>query len=383
MLFDDLDKKIKEAAEQHHPAYDENAWRKMEKLLNQHLPQQKDDRRRVLLFSLLLLLIGGGTFFVITRPGSKSSGPDAPARNNQSKVAPVIDNKPNEKTLDVANSRLQNQNSVPKSDNSFQRNQPQNFERVNPSLARNAIRSSQTITPESDLLNRQTTVASNSSNETRTAPVEKLNDRKDNAINSTTTSSSPNSSNLNSDEKTSNKIAQAQTKPSADQAALSTAEKSTPQRKNPRSSNGFGFFASAGPDVSKAGSSKTGKTTLVYGGGVSYKLNRFNFRTGVFISKKIYWANPDDYKLSWTPPQSVKFEGADANCDVLEIPVKLSYSFIDKEKSSWFAGAGLSSYLMKKESYVYNYKTNSSTFSYPYETKNENKHYFSILNLSA
>ncbi len=39
MLFDNFDKKIKEAAEQHHPAYDENAWRKMENLLDQHLPQ--------------------------------------------------------------------------------------------------------------------------------------------------------------------------------------------------------------------------------------------------------------------------------------------------------------------------------------------------------
>ena len=43
--------RIKEAAEQHHPAYDENAWQKMEKLLNQHLPQRKDDRRKVFFFA--------------------------------------------------------------------------------------------------------------------------------------------------------------------------------------------------------------------------------------------------------------------------------------------------------------------------------------------
>ena len=135
--------------------------------------------------------------------------------------------------------------------------------------------------------------------------------------------------------------------------------------------------------MSKAGSSKTGKTTLVYGAGIGYTLNRFAIRAGIFASKKIYWASPDDYTLSRTPPPSVKFEGADANCDVVEIPVKLSYSFIDKDKSSWFAGAGLSSYIMKKESYVFTYKTPSGTIPYPYEAKNENKHYFSILNLSA
>jgi hypothetical protein len=39
---------------------------------------------------------------------------------------------------------------------------------------------------------------------------------------------------------------------------------------------------------------------------------------------------------------------------------------------------------MKKEKYVYNYETSAgNTYTYPYETRNENKHYFSVLNLSA
>src|ERR1700741_4582486 len=70
MQFEDLDKKIKEAADQHHPAYDEKAWRKMEKLLNQHLPLQKDDRRRIL-FLLLFLLVGVGGFLMISQPWNK------------------------------------------------------------------------------------------------------------------------------------------------------------------------------------------------------------------------------------------------------------------------------------------------------------------------
>ena len=61
MQFDFFDKKIKEAAENHHPAYDEKAWTKMEKLLDKHLPQKKDDRRRIIFFLLLFfLLVGGG-----------------------------------------------------------------------------------------------------------------------------------------------------------------------------------------------------------------------------------------------------------------------------------------------------------------------------------
>ena len=47
MQSEEFDKKIKEAADHHHPAYDEKAWMKMEKLLDTHLPQKKDDRRRI------------------------------------------------------------------------------------------------------------------------------------------------------------------------------------------------------------------------------------------------------------------------------------------------------------------------------------------------
>src|SRR5258705_2483585 len=73
MQFDDLDNKIKEAADQHHPAYDEKAWHKMEKLLNEHLPQPKNDGRRIIFFLLFFLLIGGGVFIVISKPWEKNS----------------------------------------------------------------------------------------------------------------------------------------------------------------------------------------------------------------------------------------------------------------------------------------------------------------------
>ena len=59
MQSEKMNIKIREAAENHHPAYDEKAWEKMEKLLDKHLPQKKDDRRRIIFFLLLFLLLGG------------------------------------------------------------------------------------------------------------------------------------------------------------------------------------------------------------------------------------------------------------------------------------------------------------------------------------
>ena len=76
MWDEEINKKIKDAADQYHPAYDDNAWNKMEQMLDEHLPQKKD-RRRIIYFLPLVLLLAGGIFFVISRkepiPSSKIS----------------------------------------------------------------------------------------------------------------------------------------------------------------------------------------------------------------------------------------------------------------------------------------------------------------------
>ena len=42
MQFEEFDNKIREAADHHHPAYHEDAWEKMEKLLKKHMPEEKE-----------------------------------------------------------------------------------------------------------------------------------------------------------------------------------------------------------------------------------------------------------------------------------------------------------------------------------------------------
>jgi hypothetical protein len=64
MLDDENDKRIKEAADHYHPEYDDTAWQKMEQLLDEHLPVEKERKRifflipLVLFIGCLLLLIG-------------------------------------------------------------------------------------------------------------------------------------------------------------------------------------------------------------------------------------------------------------------------------------------------------------------------------------
>src|SRR5262249_35284427 len=90
------------------PAYDEKAWQKMEKLLNVHLPQQKDDKRRIIFFSLLLLLIGGGAFLLISKPWNKQSDSQKIVQEKTTKVQPATDEKADNKTISLRPEAVKN-----------------------------------------------------------------------------------------------------------------------------------------------------------------------------------------------------------------------------------------------------------------------------------
>ena len=150
--------------------------------------------------------------------------------------------------------------------------------------------------------------------------------------------------------------------------------------------NSFSINFSAGPDVSAVTFDNIGKVNAAYGIGIGYNISKnWNVRTGFYIEKKLYQARPSDYH----PP--VRFwynfpdlKTIDADCKVYAVPVIVSYNISENQKKIWFAGVGLASYFMKKETYDYNSKSASGQTSYiSYTINNKNKHYFSILRLSA
>src|SRR5688500_16577874 len=85
MQSENFDKKIKEAAEHYSPSRPEEAWEKMESLLDKHLPQKRKNNKLVFLLLLGFLLIGGGTVMLVKKPfGNNSSitGSKADQPNN-------------------------------------------------------------------------------------------------------------------------------------------------------------------------------------------------------------------------------------------------------------------------------------------------------------
>ena len=149
-----------------------------------------------------------------------------------------------------------------------------------------------------------------------------------------------------------------------------------------------GFFVqlAGGAEVSsvKLFSFKNNPVVPTYGVGLGYRFNnKWSVQTGLYASAKKYLAGPGDYK---TEPGSylsnVNLIKIDARCMVYEIPVTVQYYLLQHKAYELYAGAGLSSYIMKKETYDYDYMY----FGYPYSGKSDftgNKSFFAVLHLKA
>ncbi len=154
--------------------------------------------------------------------------------------------------------------------------------------------------------------------------------------------------------------------------ALKTERKiKKPQRK------GFDGGITLGPDFNIASSLKMGRIGMGAGILLRYHINnKWYLSTGAVYTKKIYGATSTDYST----PYPVNFTKIDANCNVLDVPLNVHYTFAEHPRSTWSVMAGASSYFMVKEKYEYYYPNDVKRSR---EYNNENQHYFSVLNLGV
>ena len=66
-----------------------------------------------------------------------------------------------------------------------------------------------------------------------------------------------------------------------------------------------------------------------------------------------------------------------------EIPLNVRYTFSEKKKSTWFASAGISSYLMNKEKYDYTVMYFGTTYPYSKDYKSHDNQFAAVINISA
>lgn len=145
---------------------------------------------------------------------------------------------------------------------------------------------------------------------------------------------------------------------------------------------------SAGPEFNSASSVVGGdpgfNAGLTLGFGISKKLD---LQTGVRYSiKKYSGAGGIRYSFPNTNATWLKnnLTDLDATCDVLEIPLTASYRVADNAHRSINLNAGISSYLMLKEDYVFKYDNQyGAATQRTLQKTNANQHLLSVVDLSA
>ena len=387
MQSENFDKKLKDSLSQPPPGNDNPAWDKMEALLDKHMPVEKKDRRRIFFILFGFLLLGGGAFLTwknntgnkneITSMSSQKQNTGTEENNNPTKTdqhipSAIVPEGNDEKT--GASGETPHTNSLdPLPGDEFkinatgkilkQNKKANNADVKQPAPAKQTLDELVKSTdPERSLIEKLT------KSETELTIPEKNELVKE--------AENPVAENKLEEQK-------GETKTNAVSIEKTDINK---DKKTSAFSNNFFFTVSAGPDFSTVGGN-AGEVKLTYGAGIGYQISkRFSVRTGFYVARKVYSADPEDYD----PPANFwvyypNLKNIDANCKVYDIPITVDYKISDKKKESWFVSAGLSSLLMKEETYEYYFKPNySPTYvTYTRTINNENKHYFSVLNLSG
>ncbi len=396
MPDEELDNLIRDAASQHHPPYDDKAWGKMEVLLDKHMPQKKD-RKKLLFFFLLFLLVGSAVYYAVENTSQKSLNAAKPKSTQESDYSKTSKNNsagtttsPDKNNFTSTDGAENINEKIPVTDNTSIANDApvitnnaagDNFitSTKNKKTIRNNKKGRFSIKvkqPETFTANeagdKAETTTDNLSNEKieqeieiTNAPVEKV---------ETITEVLPEPITADSVKNT-----------NADKLTAATPKLSLSKKnKNKGFANKFSVTLSAGKEISYITINNTGKAQRIYGAGASYAISkRFTVSSGIYIADKIYTAKPGQYKFASGSynPALIKI---DANCKVYEIPVLVRYNFRQLKNHNWFAGLGISSYLMKKEGYNYVYKNASGqTWSYLHKVNDKNKNYLSVLTISG
>lgn len=148
------------------------------------------------------------------------------------------------------------------------------------------------------------------------------------------------------------------------------------------------------PDLSSVGLKNFARPGTNVGLLLEYRLSsHWSVQSGVIQSTKVYRADITDYALpdyalKWT----VKPEGVNGRCNMIDIPVNIRYDVALRPRtngqapSRWFVSGGVTSYIMKREEYTYQYADPANPHIYPKNrgwSGTSGGYGFSELNLSA
>ncbi len=409
--FEHIENKIKEAIQNNQPAFDEEAWVKMEALLDKKEKKPRPFFWIWFLFPLLLAGAGALYFFTNNKKTNNKSAENISHILNEKSIEPTLEKTGlvKEKTVVENIPPLSAQkNTVQPSSNSGLAKEIKNEERALSEKKYEQFKK----TTSGNKLNRQAkinnvkrvTTASRTATGISNAEIAQYNDEEkisntgvENAKLKTLESVLPNgaaiaqknivNNNQVSDVKNNNDsalvTARNDRKPVVD---IITPVKKSKDISALKKSSSFYFLGSLGADIGsvKLFSFSNSSLGVKYGVGVGYQLNKkLSVQTGFYAGKKKYTAGPNDYHPKEHSYWSyVTITKVNAECMIYEIPVTLRYNLLQKSSLTYYTTIGLSSYLMKEEDYNY-YYIRYNVPAEKYYTYTGNKHLFSTLSFSG
>lgn len=142
----------------------------------------------------------------------------------------------------------------------------------------------------------------------------------------------------------------------------------------------------AAPELSTVRAARLSPPGPSVGVQLDYRLaRRWHLSTAFLYTVKRYGAAGTDYTVPYTLPHGWVIDDVRAVCRIIDIPLNLRYDFWQRPRYQLFASAGLSSLLMKREQYTYDYAPvyGRPVPSYAFEVDNGSRHLLKVLNLSV
>lgn len=355
MPGDDLYKNLKEPAPDSFPKFEEESWKKMERLLDKHLPENNGRVFPYLLFFGCMILASLTTFLPAKRTAEKEEIRIAGAKRFTSTHIPVIE-KSEVSQISVADDG--------KTDRS-----------TKPEIAQEKLATTkvvQTKQNQPDLFIIKTEKEEMKQNEFVNTTIPDARSE----VSLTVTGKASLLINNNNFQLLKNE-------PAMNRLLVVTHKKSAPLRKPVK--NNFSLTFSTGLEAPGTAFDSWGRLTPLVGVGVQYSFrNRILLRTGIATATKIYSAGDKDYNPPGYWYSYVTFNKIDADCKITEIPLSVAYRVAGGRQTSLFVSAGASSYIMRKEAYEYYYKNQYGNDTIVNRSFNNNSfHLFSSVNFSA
>jgi Outer membrane protein beta-barrel domain len=389
----DLDRLLKDAAEHYQAPKAESLWAKIAGRLDREMPHERKYRRRIaFLFLLLLLLAGGGTYY-LTQSEKKDSRIQQTGKNSAEKLS--------DKTVPLNSNETirnaENQKTVPA-------DLRKNSDLTESQTQANPPGQSIVSDEESNTL-PGLSVSKKPRSKDQTKPSRKNENKALHQANDAKTYQPDQQSQKNKVPE-GNKKAEAIINepgrtipetvapiPEANSKTVAPSTPAAPEKRDLKKKQSqqlplrkweIGVVYS--PDLSNVEFSHSDKAGFNLGITLGYNFNRrWAVNTGFIYTKKNYTTSGDNYKFPpnyWANNPNIKIEQVRAICSMIDIPINVRYNWLAGKRDFAFVSAGLSSYLMNKEEFHYDYTYYNSSYYRKWTNGKDSNYFLSIANFS-